>query len=102
MPRAANAIRDCLEQLDTAAVGLAVTAIAGCRRLDIYGQGGGSAAIAEGGRLRFFRRGLPLCAYGDGHQQRMSAAALQPPDFSLAGSNSGRSKPVVGAVEIAR
>ena len=60
MTRAANAIRDCLEQLDTAAVGLAVAAIAGCRRLDIYGQGGGSAAIAEDGKLRFFRLGLPV------------------------------------------
>jgi RpiR family transcriptional regulator, carbohydrate utilization regulator len=102
MTRAANAIRDCLEQLDTAAVGLAVTAIAGCRRLDIYGQGGGSAAIAEDGKLRFFRLGLPVCAYVDGHQQRMSAATLQPTDVAFAVSNSGRSKPVVGAVEIAR
>src|SRR5271156_5952012 len=102
MTRAANAIRDCLEQLAPAAVGPAVTAIAGCRRLDIYGQGGGSAAIAEDGKLRFFRLGLPVCAYVDGHQQRMSAATLQPTDVAFAVSNSGRSKPLVGAVEIAR
>jgi RpiR family carbohydrate utilization transcriptional regulator len=70
--------------------------------LDIYGQGGGSAAIVEDAKLRFFRLGLPVCAYVDGHQQRMSAATLQPKDAVLAISNSGRSKPVVGAVEIAR
>jgi RpiR family carbohydrate utilization transcriptional regulator len=102
MTRAANAIRDCLEQLDTAAVGRAITAIAGCRRLDIYGQGGGSAAMVEDGKLRLFRLGLPVCAYVDGHQQRMSAATLRPGDIAFAISNSGRSKPVVGAIEIAR
>jgi DNA-binding MurR/RpiR family transcriptional regulator len=102
MARAANAIRDCLEQLDTTAVGRAITAIANCSRLDIYGQGGGSAAIGEDAKLRFFRLGLPVCAYSDGHQQRMSAATLRPRDVAFAISNSGRSKPVVGAVEIAR
>ncbi len=102
MIRAANAIRDCLERLDTAAVGRAIAAIADCNRLDIYGQGGGSASIAEDAKLRFFRLGLPVCAYSDGHQQRMSAATLRPKDVALAVSNSGRSKPVVGAIEIAR
>lgn len=102
MIHAANAIRDCLERLDTDAVGRAITAIAGCRRLDIYGQGGGSASIAEDAKLRFFRLGLPVCAYADGHQQRMSAATLRPNDVAFAVSNSGQSKPVVGAIEIAR
>ena len=102
MIRAANAIRDCLERLDTGAVGRAIAAIAGCNRLDIYGQGGGSASIAEDAKLRFFRLGLPVCAYSDGHQQRMSAATLRPKDVAFAVSNSGRSKPVVGAIEIAR
>ena len=102
MARAANAIRDCLEQLDTTAVGRAITAIARSARLDIYGQGGGSAAIGEDAKLRFFRLGLPVCAYADGHQQRMSAATLKPRDVAFAISNSGRSKAVVGAIEIAR
>jgi DNA-binding MurR/RpiR family transcriptional regulator len=102
MIRAANTIRACLEQLDTAAVGRAVAAIASSARLDIYGQGGGSASIGEDAKLRFFRLGLPVCAYADGHQQRMSAATLRPKDVALAISNSGRSKSVVGAIEIAR
>lgn len=102
MLRASNAIRDCLEKLDTTAVKLAIAAIAGCSRLDIYGQGGGSASIAEDARLRFFRLGLAVCAYADGHQQRMSASTLRPKDVAFAVSNSGRSKPVVGAIEIAR
>lgn len=102
MIRAANAVRDCLQGLDMRAVGRAIAAIAACNRLDIYGQGGGSASIAEDAKLRLFRLGLPVCAYSDGHQQRMSAATLRPKDVAFAVSNSGRSKPVVGAIDIAR
>src|SRR5437868_5400837 len=40
--------------------------------------------------------------FSDGHQQRMSAATLQPGNAVFAISNSGRSKPVIEAVEIAR
>ena len=102
MQRAANAVRDCLEQLDTSAVGLAIDAMASARRIDIYGQGGGSAAMAEDAKLRLFRLGIPVAAYTDGHQQRMSAATLQAGDVVFAISNSGRSKAVVEAVQIAR
>jgi RpiR family carbohydrate utilization transcriptional regulator len=58
--------------------------------------------MVEDAKLRLFRLGIPVSAYVDGHQQRMSAATLQPGDGVLAISNSGRSKPVVEAVEIAR
>lgn len=102
MMRASDAIRDCLEHLDTAAVGLAIAAIAKAARLDIYGQGGGSAAMAEDAKLRFFRLGIPVSAYVDGHQQRMSASTLREGGVALAISNSGQSKPVIGAIEIAR
>ena len=102
MMRAANTIRDCLDQLDTNSIQQSIKAISTCSRLDIYGQGGGSAAVVEDAKLRFFRLGMPVCAYIDGHQQRMSAATLNPSDVVFAISNSGRSKSVVGAVEIAR
>ena len=100
--RATGAIRECLDQLDTQTLTMAIAAIAGCKRLDIYGQGGGSAAVVEDAKLRFFRLGIPVCAYVDGHQQRMSAATLDFGCCVVAISNSGRSKPVVEAVEIAR
>jgi len=102
MLRASNAIRDCLEWLDTSAVRRAIAAIAGGARLDIYGQGGGSASLAEDAKLRFFRLGIPVCAYADGHQQRMSASTLKPKDVAFAISNSGHSRAVIGAIEIAR
>jgi len=101
MMRAANAVRAALDQLDTTALGKAIEAIAASRRIDIYGQGGGSAAMVEDAKLRLFRLGIPVAAYVDGHQQRMSAATLQPGDAVLAISNSGHSRTVVEAVQIA-
>lgn len=102
MTRAATAVRDCLDQIDTPVVARAIDVLAASRRIDLYGQGGGSAAMIEDAKLRIFRLGIPVSAYIDGHQQRMSAATLQPGDGVLAISNSGRSKPVTEAVEIAR
>jgi DNA-binding MurR/RpiR family transcriptional regulator len=102
MMRAAGAVRECLDQIDAATVGKAIEVLASSRRIDLYGQGGGSAAMIEDAKLRFFRLGIPVAAYVDGHQQRMSAATLKPGDGVMAISNSGRSKPVVEAVEIAR
>jgi len=101
MMRAANAVRAALDQLDTVAVGAAIQLLAGARRIDIYGQGGGSAAMVEDAKLRLFRLGIPVAAYIDGHQQRMSAATLQPGDAVLVISNSGKSRAVAEAVKIA-
>ena len=102
MLRSVNAIRECLDQLDSKTLAQAIDGLAASHRIDVYGQGGGSAAVIEDAKLRFFRLGIPVSAYIDGHQQRMSAATLKPGDSVLAISNSGRSKPVVEAVEIAR
>jgi RpiR family transcriptional regulator, carbohydrate utilization regulator len=101
MMRGANAIRECLDQLDIKAVTAAIEAFSKSRRIDIYGQGGGSASLVEDAKLRLFRLGIPVSAFVDGHQQRMSAATLSPGDAVFAISNSGRSKAVVQAVEIA-
>lgn len=102
MSRAMNAMRDALNALDTDAVGKAIAALAGARRIDIYGQGGGSGSLVEDAKLRLFRIGIPVCAYIDGHQQRMSAATLSQGDVVLAISNSGRSKAVAEALDIAQ
>ncbi|MBJ6987901.1 MULTISPECIES: MurR/RpiR family transcriptional regulator [unclassified Devosia] len=101
MSRAINAMRDALNGLDTDAVTRAIAALSNARRVDIYGQGGGSASLVEDAKLRLFRIGLPVSAYIDGHQQRMSAATLSKGDVVIAISNSGRSKAVAEAVQIA-
>jgi RpiR family transcriptional regulator, carbohydrate utilization regulator len=100
--RAVNALQSCLDQLSSSDLSDAISALANARRIDIYGQGGGSSAMVEDSKLRFFRLGIPIGAYIDGHQQRMSAATLRPGDVALAISNSGKSKPVVEAIDIAR
>lgn len=101
MMRAATIVRETLDQLDTAATSAAIAAIAAARRIDIYGQGGGSAAMMEDARLRLFRLGIPVSGYADSHQMRMSASTLQSDAAVLAISNSGCSKAVIEAVEIA-
>ena len=102
MTYAANAIRDGIDQLDTAVLSEAIDRLAVSRRIEIYGLGGGSASVVEDAKLRFFRLGIPVAAFTDAHQQRMSAATLQPGDTAFAISNSGRSKSVIEAIEIAR
>ena len=102
MTYAANAIRDGIDQLDTAVLSEAIDRLAVSRRIEIYGLGGGSASVVEDAKLRFFRLGIPVAAFTDAHQQRMSAATLQPGDAAFAISNSGRSKSVIEAIEIAR
>ena len=71
MMRAAPAVREFLDQLDTEEMSRAIAAFAASCRIDIYGQGGGSAAMVEDAKLRLFRLGIPVCAFIDGHQQRM-------------------------------
>ncbi len=48
MMRAAGAVRECLDQLDTAALEQAIECMATSRRIDLYGQGGGSAVDDRG------------------------------------------------------
>jgi RpiR family carbohydrate utilization transcriptional regulator len=57
--------------------------------------------MMEDAKLRLFRLGIPVSGYTDSHQMRMSAATLQPGDAVFAISNSGHSRAVVEAVEIA-
>jgi DNA-binding MurR/RpiR family transcriptional regulator len=102
MMGAARALREAVDQVDSQVLAAAIEALATSRRIDIYGLGAGSSVLCEDAKLRLFRLGLPVCAYVDGHQQRMSAATLQPGDAVLGISNSGHTKAVVHAVEIAR
>ena len=58
MMRAAATVRETLDQLDTIAVSAAIAAFSAARRIDIYGQGGGSAALMEDAKLQ--RIGPPI------------------------------------------
>jgi RpiR family carbohydrate utilization transcriptional regulator len=70
-------------------------------RIEFYGVGN-SGIVAQDGQYKFFRLGCNTVAYADGHSQIMAATLLGKHDAVIVISNSGRSRDVLDAVEIAR
>jgi RpiR family carbohydrate utilization transcriptional regulator len=83
----------------------ALTALAAAgragRRIEFYGVGN-SGIVAQDAQHKFFRLGVTAMAISDGHVQVMSATMLQPGDCAVVISNSGRSRDLIDAAEIAR
>jgi RpiR family carbohydrate utilization transcriptional regulator len=71
------------------------------RRIEFYGVGN-SGIVAQDAQHKFFRLGVAASAVSDGHVQVMSATMLQPGDCAVIISNSGRSRDLLDAAEIAR
>ena len=71
------------------------------RRIEFYGVGN-SGIVAQDAQHKFFRLGVAANAVADGHVQVMSATMLQPGDCAVIISNSGRSRDLLDAAEIAR
>jgi len=71
------------------------------RRIEFYGVGN-SGVVAQDAQLKFFRLGVNTIACSDGHVQVMSATMLKPGDCAVLISNSGRSRDLLDAAEIAR
>ena len=71
------------------------------RRIEFYGVGN-SGIVAQDAQHKFFRLGVSATAVADGHVQVMSATMLQPGDCVVIISNSGRSRDLLDAAEIAR
>ena len=86
--------------LEHAAQALADTHKSG-RRIELYGVGN-SGIVAQDAQHKFFRLGLNTIAYSDGHMQVMSASMLQPGDCAVIISNSGRTRDLMDACDIAR
>lgn len=80
----------------------AAEAIASCGKLVTFGVGGGSTMVANEAKHRFFRLGVAVSNYSDGHLMRMIAATLDKRDLILAISTSGKPKEIVDAVTIAK
>ncbi|MGZ5194122.1 MAG: MurR/RpiR family transcriptional regulator [Ramlibacter sp.] len=89
----------------TFAVEKAVEALAATyktgRRIEFYGVGN-SGIVAEDAQHKFFRLGVNTIAYSDGHMQVMSATLLGPGDCVFVISNSGRTRDLMDACDIAR
>ncbi|WP_374669417.1 MurR/RpiR family transcriptional regulator [Ramlibacter sp.] len=86
--------------IERAAEALAATHRSG-RRIEFYGVGN-SGIVAQDAQHKFFRLGLNTIAYSDGHMQVMSATLLGPGDCVVVISNSGRTRDLMDASEIAR
>ena len=87
-------------QIDKAVAAL-VAAFQGDRQVQFFGVGN-SGIVAQDAQHKFFRLGLHSTAYSDGHMQVMSASILQKGDCVLIISNSGRTRDLMDACDIAR
>lgn len=71
------------------------------QRIEFYGVGN-SGIVAQDAQHKFFRLGVNAIACSDGHVQVMSATMLGPGDCAVVISNSGRSRDLIDAADIAR
>lgn len=83
------------------AVNAIVDAYKSGRQIQFFGVGN-SGIVAQDGQHKFFRLGVQSVAYSDGHMQVMSASILQPGDCVVVISNSGRTRDLMDACDIAR
>ena len=83
----------------------AITALAEAgksgKRIEFYGVGN-SGIVAADAQHKFFRLGVHAAAIVDSHVQVMSATMLEPGDCVVIISNSGRSRDLLDAADIAR
>lgn len=89
----------------SAAMERAAQALAGAwragRRIEFYGVGN-SGIVVQDAQHKFFRLGVMASASSDGHVQLMRATLLGPGDCVVVISNSGRTRDLMDAAEIAR
>ncbi|MEY2873805.1 MAG: hypothetical protein RLZZ373_1176 [Pseudomonadota bacterium] len=71
------------------------------RRIEFYGVGN-SGIVAHDAEHKFFRLGVNAVAYNDAHVQVMAATMVGPGDCVVVILNSGRSRDLLDALEIAR
>jgi RpiR family carbohydrate utilization transcriptional regulator len=83
------------------AVNALVAAYRDGKRIEFFGVGN-SGVVAQDAQHKFFRLGVHAIAYSDGHMQVMSASVLGPGDCVVVISNSGRTRDLMDACDIAR
>ena len=71
------------------------------RRIEFIGVGN-SGIVAQDAQHKFFRLGVHTIAHSDGHMQVMSASLLRAGDCLVVISNSGRTRDLMDATDIAR
>ena len=71
------------------------------KQIQFFGVGN-SGIVAQDAQHKFFRLGINANAYSDGHMQVMSASILGAGDCVVVISNSGRTRDLMDACDIAR
>jgi RpiR family carbohydrate utilization transcriptional regulator len=71
------------------------------KQIQFFGVGN-SGIVAQDAQHKFFRLGINTTAYSDGHMQVMSASILGAGDCVIVISNSGRTRDLMDACDIAR
>ena len=89
------------EQVDTQAIDQAVQIICNANRVEFFGFGA-SGAVAADAQHKFFRLQVATAAHSDPHIQNMSAMSMQPGDVVVAISQSGRTKALLDAMNLAK
>ena len=92
-------------EASTVALDRAIAALMGAyhgkHRIQFFGVGN-SGVVAQDAQHKFFRLGVNAVAFSDGHMQVMSASTLGPGDCVLVISNSGRTRDLMDACDIAK
>ena len=96
-----SAVEDAKSNLDFDTIGRAIDALAGARKIELYGLGA-SASVALDAQHKFFRLNTPVIAYSDVMMQRMSAAGATRGDVIVIVSYTGRTIASVEVAKIAR
>lgn len=91
----------CRDELRPEVLQQAVDWLAGASRIEFYGLGNSGVTAADA-QLKFFRLGTPTACFADSQMQRMSAVLLPPGAVVVAISNSGRTRALLDAIQIAR
>ncbi len=98
--RLTDTLNETLVQIDPAVIKAAVDAIENSQLLAFFAMGSSTLAV-ENGLTRFLRIGKKCLFFKDQGVQQISAVALDPTVTAIAISNSGRTQPVVRALETA-
>ena len=96
----ARAIEDTAALLDVVSLAAAIDAVAGARRIDIYGVGA-SGFVAQDLHQKLHRIGLLSSVSPDPHAALTSAALLGPGDVAIAISHTGTTTDTVEALRVA-
>ena len=96
-----RSIADTGAAMDLVALQAAVEAVAGARRVDVYGVGA-SGLVGQELHARLQRVGVPSYAWSDPHAALMSAASLTAGDVAVGVSHSGTTTDTLDALRVAR